>query len=132
MTECDALERTPEQIRQDENILAMIIAGAIIAEREVLPHFDRRTEVLHGHCYGDDPDGPCCAVGAGLLYVGVKIESDHAPLVDFANMYGVSAEYARWVSHGFEGVSEPAWKMTQTQQRGFAVGRAAYDALVAL
>jgi hypothetical protein len=128
---------TPEQIEQDELILAAIIAGGMASGREVRPALFARRPSQAGHRNGfgvqleDEPDGPCCAVGAGVLFSGVT-EADDA-LRCFAVSHDVSYLYAQCVSSGFENdswaQSPPMGHESESDDfaRGLSVGSAAWD-----
>jgi hypothetical protein len=114
------------EIEQDEMILASIIAGGVASGRKVAPSMSgyRPEQVGHGHGYGHmgtGADGPCCAVGAGVLFTGFKSAGYDAPNV-FASAYGVTRDYALGVSAAFEGADDRF-----SEERGVAVGSAAYD-----
>jgi hypothetical protein len=48
-------------------------------------------------------EGPCCAVGAGLIYA--ELQTTDYPLHTFVDVYDVPWEYACGVSDGFEKLS---------------------------
>lgn len=52
------------------------------------------------------PQGPVCAVGAGVLYRSVKTDGRCDPLAAFSSSHAVSIEYAIGVSDGFESDSD--------------------------
>ncbi len=127
---------TPEQRLQDELILAAIIAGGMASGRRVAPALCGRRPCQPGHRNGygvmdeSESDGPCCAVGAGVLFSGVTVTSD--ALKCFAGEYGVTADYAQGVSSGFENDSwanygGDVFDVGHDVSRGIAVGSAAWD-----
>jgi hypothetical protein len=124
------------EIEQDELILAAIIAGGVASGRKVMPATTGSRPAQEGHTnsFGvsawADPQGPCCAVGAGILYAGIDPEtvSRIGSCSSFADAYGVSYGFASGVSDGFEG-GDREWsdRATPIYDRGVAVGSAAYD-----
>ncbi len=119
---------TPD-IEQDELILAAIIAGGVASGREVRPALTvRPSEPGHRNYFGimpeNSPKGPCCAVGAGVLFTGQK--KSKYPLDTFARRFGVNHDYAGGVSDGFEG-DQQMYVEDDSRERGYAVGSAAYD-----
>lgn len=121
---------TKKQRLEDEMILAAIIAGGMASGREVRPSVARRPgQPGHDNGYGvhltDDPQGPCCAVGAGLLFAGV-VNPDYAPS-EFSKAFGVSTGYGSAVSWGFEYREVLEGDETTEHSRGVNVGAAAYD-----
>lgn len=120
---------TKEQL-QDEMILAAIIAGGMASGREVLPSLSYRGTRDNENVYGvdadDDPQGPCCAVGAGVLFHGVLVVDE--PIESFAKMHGVSIDYAIGVSDGFEADRSYDHRgETDDYDRGVSVGNAAFE-----
>lgn len=71
---------------RDEIVLAAIIAGGAASQRKVLPSLGQDGRPYHfngyGVCIGQRPEGPVCAVGAGLLYAGISNAED--PLETFS------------------------------------------------
>lgn len=124
---------TKKQREQDEQILAAIIAGAHACGRKALPHFSHDGARGSGNGYGlRSAYGPCCAVGAGALYAGVPVgsDSDFTALEVFAARYEVSEDYASGVSLGLEfGQNTDPDVRRLSYHRGFAVGKAAFEAL---
>jgi uncharacterized membrane protein len=115
---------TPEQIEQDELILAAIIAGGMASGRRVAPSLSgyRAEQVGHGQGYGvSTATGPMCAVGAGVLFAGITCTQRDANEA-FAEVHGVTYEYASAVSGAFEGADD-----VSADRRGHAVGSAAWD-----
>ena len=121
---------------KDEQVLAAIIAGGESSGRKVLPSaFARRPHRDNngfGVCPHDNHEGPCCAVGAGVLYGGVT--ETMYPRAEFARIHGVSGEYAAGVSDGFE--NDTLYKFVLDGKgegervdyaRGVAVGEAVWD-----
>jgi hypothetical protein len=127
---------TDDERLQDELILAAIIAGGMASGREVRPaSIARPGQVGHDNLFGvgpnDDVSGPCCAVGAGVLFVGVSRTA--SPTLAFAEAHGVSESYALGVSDGFEGHHSGLYRDLLDQkewQRGHAVGLAAWGFFV--
>lgn len=134
---------TKEQAK-DEEVLACIIAGAEASGRKMDTSFDERAAIDGADCgsglgFGEIPDGPCCAVGAGIIFAGLPINDQTAPET-FAGIHGVSVAYANGVSDGFEALTgsggdsghlyEDGNDMTNTDadsyERGYAVGVAAF------
>lgn len=110
-----------EQKAAHDRIFAAILQGALQAGRVVKPASDNRSAGGHSNGYGvenfkRDPVGPCCAVGAGVLYGGIKTCLD--PLQKFAEIHGVTRAYARGVSDGFEAVALDAFE----GREGLALG----------
>lgn len=121
---------TDKECLQDELILAAIIAGGMASGRKVLPSLPgrRRGQVGHrnyfGVTYNDDPSGPCCAIGAGVLFF--DLDQQHSATQSFVSHYRVSDDYAFGVSAGFEG--QDLFDGSSTDRiRGYSVGAAAYD-----
>jgi hypothetical protein len=120
---------TPEQIEQDELILAAIIAGGMASGRRVEPCLAgyRRGQDGHSNGFGvmsdDRATGPCCAVGAGVLFAGQKTTT--SPFDAFARKLKIGRDYAVAVSAGFEG--QPGYEGSLDEARGHAVGSAAWD-----
>jgi hypothetical protein len=83
-------------------IFAAILQGALKSGRVVAPALGVRGR--HSNGFGctdaDDVTGPCCAVGAGVLFA--KEHGVRGVLETFAEIHGVSSSYARGVSDGFE------------------------------
>lgn len=88
----------------------------------------------------NEPDGPCCAIGAGLLYAGIERDQLHTDTCEtFAKKYGVSLACAIGISDGFEdrvGCTYSYEKHHITNLcankgyvRGFAIGNAVAEAL---
>ncbi len=108
----------------DEQVIAKILCGS------------HRTPAVRlrpgewGVSYLSETDiqrvGPVCAVGAGILYVG--LDGRRSPAGHFADEFGVSMLYVRGVSDGFDSEycplpSEPDYL------RGYAVGAAVRDSM---
>lgn len=119
---------------KDEQVLAAIIAGGVSSGRKVMPALRRgcASDNGFGVRLGDEPQGPCCAVGAGVLYGGYT--EVHCPRTVFADVHGVSIYYASGVSDGFEdiGLYEHTLRdkgdgALRDYERGLAVGQAVYD-----
>lgn len=119
------MSMTKEQ-RFDELLVAKIIAAAESSG----------AMVESGHMsfgvYSNDgqfkPDGPVCAIGAGVLYRSVNIKK--YPMVSdaFAAIHRVNRTYACGVSDGFEGaygsVDGNHYVDNANHARGYAVGEA--------
>jgi hypothetical protein len=122
-------------IEQDELILAAIIAGGMSSGRRVAPSSSAARAYQAGHTNGwgvnpwSNVKGPCCAVGAGLLYAGITRTMN--VLSTFAKAHGVARDYGSGVSAGFEGLDGTTRPMPGylpvDYERGVAVGVAAYD-----
>lgn len=121
---------------KDEQVLAAIIAGGESSGRKVLPsEFADRPYKGHngfGVLPCSNQQGPCCAVGAGVLYGGAT--ETLSPRDAFAQIHGVSMEYASGVSDGFENdnlykhVLNGKGDDAQAEyDRGVAVGEAVWD-----
>ncbi len=126
---------TRAEIEKDEQILAAILAVAGSGERQVYPNCSHDGLVGSGNGFGmrsHELDGPCCAVGAGVVFAGVKFNnSGESALSKFAELHGVTYNYAIGVSDGFEYPLdlEPGCSQSADYMRGFDVGRAAFVAL---
>lgn len=123
------MKPTEEQLR-DEEILASIIAGGEASGRVVQPHNGRNGVPGSGNYFGvydnglTDLNGPCCAVGSGILFAGIG--RCLTPLDTFSRIHDVSIDYATGVSVGFEG--QPYYLSTNSDyNRGIAVGQAVFD-----
>lgn len=120
---------------QDELVLAAIIAGGESSGRTIIPALCYRpVSSDHRNCFGvemsDSVDGPCCAIGAGVLFGGITLCS--SAIESFADLHDVSLSYADGVSAGFEqqvpGLTWfPIIKNRRDFNRGYAVGDAVYD-----
>lgn len=121
----------------DELVLAAIIAAGVSSGRDVVPTTRQRGLPVHGLGYVNDRRGAtpyknlsqysCCAVGAGLIYVGIDEETSD-PRGDLAARLGVSAEYVAGINDGFEG-GGAFWStyFNFDYERGHAVGNAVYE-----
>lgn len=126
---------TKSQRLKDEIVLAAIIAGGESSGRKVAPSVGQRpirTNAGFGVLPGDYVYGPCCAVGAGVLYGGIAEAPN--PRAAFANIHGVSVEYASGVSDGFENdglykfvLNDKGDAARRDYDRGIAVGEAVWD-----
>lgn len=130
----EARERAHRE--KDDEVLASILAGSALTQRplEAGRGFFGTIGFEATEDAGDD--GPCCAIGAGVLYAGLdpnKVKRSGA-LRAFARHYDVSMDYAVGVSDGFEtndagfvgSVSRVKGvdKSSSDYARGFAVGAA--------
>ena len=78
--------------------------------------------------------GPSCAIGAGVLYTGLKHTSVSDPLTLFAKAHRVPVTYAAGVSDGFEADADGVTRchtfgrardlLNRHYRRGYAVGAA--------
>lgn len=106
----------------DEELIAKIIAAAESRGVKVKPGnrwgfgANASAGVTYKPC---DPQGPVCAIGAGLLYADVVATGYGNWCEDFATTHGVSRDYARGVSAGFEEFDAAGY-----DERGVAVGEA--------
>lgn len=128
---------TKAQRLKDETVLAAIITGGEASGRLVWPSTYGRNLAPQGCGFGaDTTSGPCCAVGAGILYAGIQA-SRQTSIVTFARVHGVSPVYACGVSDGFEdnvgttNMRIVAYNSRESESedylRGWAVGEAAFE-----
>ncbi len=119
---------SPTQL-EDELIIASILAGG--QERPL------KAQSCYGLGYSGsadrEPEGPVCAVSAGILFKGVETHAD--PLTAFHELYGVSHEVASGVSAGFETGADgiDGWcappHVVADRARGWAIGAAVRSAI---
>ena len=112
---------------RDERILAEIIAWAEGHPNTVRPRTGQWLQLRDGQV---DPDGPCCAVGAGLLYRGIDAReylASSSGTEIFARKYGVSEAFAQGVDNGFEDRTLFGSNRTDDYARGLSVGIAARE-----
>lgn len=125
---------TPDE--RDSLILTAIVNAAEVLGRPVtpwIPH-DGAMRASPGIPFGTSAEsGPCCAVGAGVLYAGVRGLEEDLACVAFAEHYNVSLDYALGVSDGFETALNydlgSRWTVDSPRGRGFQVGKAAFEIL---
>lgn len=138
---------TRKEREKDEQVLAAILTAAATSGREVRPHFTRDGVDGSHKGYGANVTGPCCAVGAGVIYAGLEVRDgfvngEVAAIAAFAKAHDVSTYYSHGVSAGFENLSSyrdqysaDVMARGRTEQqildfaRGYAVGEAAFQAL---
>lgn len=127
------LKLTKKQCVKDEQVLAAIIAAKHACGRDVQPANPHDGQRGSGNGFGlrsNQVDGPCCAVGAGVLYRGLEFNDYSDPIYVFAEAYEVSPEYAMGVSLGFEfEMAHDVDLEKKDYQRGFEVGKAAFEIL---
>lgn len=125
-----------------EEIVQVILAAAAAMPGRVLPTQGPNMDLMPGG-YGQgwgSADGPCCAVGAGVLYAGLApnnhpisdglaLNSNYLVGADraFADHYGVSLDFAWGLSNGFEGQSGDS--IDEDYLRGRAAGQRIFQAL---
>lgn len=132
-------KRYAKQNLKDELVLAAIIAGGMASGRKVRPsyseaHGGRRGEAGHENSYGlgsyVDTAGPCCAVGAGVLFAALDVRNIDA-LAWFTRFHDVHMDFAAGVSDGFEDITgcttDHVDYNSDDYLRGVAVGDAVYD-----
>lgn len=122
---------------KDSLILSAIIGQAALKPKREVKPYNTHDGVCRGnpfaHAWGHvTPDGPCCAIGAGILFHNLGPLAESA-IEAFAEKYGVSLAYASGVSSGFENALDTDLAFGRSGgvdlYRGFQVGKAAFEAL---
>lgn len=114
-------------IRQDERILAAIIAAHQRTKRPLL------SAIVSGEGFiSRRADGPCCAVGMGVLYAIPPPRRYTDFIQAFAGVHRVSEDYAEALSDAFELPTscDVAYDPGSDRARGIAVGLAVRDYLL--
>lgn len=115
----------------DSLILTAILGNRVLFPgREVRPH-NTHDDVQGSNalCGNQEAAGPCCAVGAAVLYqnLGPTRPGNGNACSLMTQLYGVSHEYAEGVSYGFECPIHQNSYGSEDFARGYQVGKAAFE-----